>query len=383
MKGSHFFHCCDKIKTLIQELYLVRSSFIQRYLVPGIVFQSVIVAGGYGTGRELVEFFLGLGAKGALLGLASAGLIWSAMCALTFEFARQFQVFNYKSFFQKLLGPCWLLFELAYIGVLLIVLSIVIASAGSIAAEQFGIPYNAGVAALGAYICFMLFKGNLSIERVLSFWTVALYSVFGTVFVLSLYAFGEPIGKAVAETPAAAGDALYQGVRYAGYNLGLIPAVLFTVRHCKERREAVIAGIIAGIVAIVPAFFIFLSILACLPEAATASVPMLLVLGKLQQPWLVLGYNVVMFMTLVETGIGLLHAFNERFIEEEKSPKRIYIGGSVLILSALIAQLGLIGLISQGYGMLTWVIIAVYLVPLATIGLYQLRKQHARLLQKS
>ena len=34
-----------------------QSSWFQRYLLPGFVFQSVIIAGGYGTGRELVEFF--------------------------------------------------------------------------------------------------------------------------------------------------------------------------------------------------------------------------------------------------------------------------------------------------------------------------------------
>ena len=34
----------------------MKSNWFQRYLLPGFVFQSVIIAGGYGTGRELVEF---------------------------------------------------------------------------------------------------------------------------------------------------------------------------------------------------------------------------------------------------------------------------------------------------------------------------------------
>ena len=37
----------------------------QRYLLPGFVFQSGVIAGGYGTGRELVEFFLPYGPPGA------------------------------------------------------------------------------------------------------------------------------------------------------------------------------------------------------------------------------------------------------------------------------------------------------------------------------
>ena len=46
-----------------------KSNWFQIYLVPGIVFQSMVIAGGYGTGRELVEYFLQFGPKAGLLGL--------------------------------------------------------------------------------------------------------------------------------------------------------------------------------------------------------------------------------------------------------------------------------------------------------------------------
>ncbi len=32
--------------------------FFQKYLLPGLVFQGVVIGGGYATGRELAEFFL-------------------------------------------------------------------------------------------------------------------------------------------------------------------------------------------------------------------------------------------------------------------------------------------------------------------------------------
>ncbi len=43
----------------------MRWSTFQRYLLPGFVFQSVVIAGGYGTGRELVELSLARRARGA------------------------------------------------------------------------------------------------------------------------------------------------------------------------------------------------------------------------------------------------------------------------------------------------------------------------------
>ena len=39
----------------------MNSTFFQKYLLPGFIFQSLIIGGGYGTGRELVEFFLTAG----------------------------------------------------------------------------------------------------------------------------------------------------------------------------------------------------------------------------------------------------------------------------------------------------------------------------------
>ena len=47
---------------------ILSSKRFQKYFVPGIVFQSCVIAGGYGTGRELVEYFMGYGPKGGLLG---------------------------------------------------------------------------------------------------------------------------------------------------------------------------------------------------------------------------------------------------------------------------------------------------------------------------
>ena len=40
------------------------NTIFQRWLLPGFLFQSVIIGGGYATGRELVEFFLSAGPLG-------------------------------------------------------------------------------------------------------------------------------------------------------------------------------------------------------------------------------------------------------------------------------------------------------------------------------
>ena len=82
----------------------MKSRFFQKYLLPGFVFQSLVIAGGYGTGAELVEFFLSLGPLTGLLAMGVATLIWSAVAASSFELARLTQSYDYRTFFTHLLG---------------------------------------------------------------------------------------------------------------------------------------------------------------------------------------------------------------------------------------------------------------------------------------
>ena len=94
----------------------LKSSFFKRYLLPGFVFQSVVIAGGYGTGRELVEYFLKFGPLGGLLGmLLITTVMWSIVLAVTFEFSRIFRAYDYRTFFKKLIGPFWFIYEIIYI----------------------------------------------------------------------------------------------------------------------------------------------------------------------------------------------------------------------------------------------------------------------------
>ena len=80
------------------------SQWCAMYLLPGLAFKSVIVGGGYGTGREITEFFLSHGAFGGLVGMLVTALVWGLVLAVAFELARLTRSYNYKSLFQTLLG---------------------------------------------------------------------------------------------------------------------------------------------------------------------------------------------------------------------------------------------------------------------------------------
>jgi hypothetical protein len=85
--------------------WFMNYDFYKKYLLPGFVLQSVVIAGGYGTGRELVEYFMQYGPKNGLLGMfLVTTVLWAAVCATSFEFARLFRTYDYRSFFKHLIG---------------------------------------------------------------------------------------------------------------------------------------------------------------------------------------------------------------------------------------------------------------------------------------
>jgi len=181
------------------------SNWFRRFLLPGLVFQSVVIAGGYGTGRELAEFFLGYGPRLGLLSMVLvATTVWSGVAAVSFEFAREVGATDYREFFRALIGRGWVLFEIAYIGILIIVMAVVASASGAIAQETFGLNYRVGVFGIIVAIGVLVFLGSSAVERVFAGWSGLLYAVYIILFVWAMARFGPEIGDALRLPPPSA-----------------------------------------------------------------------------------------------------------------------------------------------------------------------------------
>lgn len=363
--------------------------FIRTYLLPGLLFQSVVIAGGYATGRELVEFFLHLGPLAGLLAMAVTTVVWSVVIAVTFELSRVFKSYDYRSFFQVLLGRAWVLFELCYLTLLFLILAIITKASGEMVAAQFDVPSYVGTTVLMLSITLLTFYGSNLIEKVLASWSFVLYVVYFIFLYWGLGQWGDIIFSKLTD-PAlndiATSDWFSSGVKYAGYNLAVIPSILFCIRHLSSRKEAIGAGLLAGLLAIIPGICFYLLLVAFYPSIENESVPVTSVLAALDSPWFSLVFNVVIFGTFIETGTALLHAVNERVAAayqhlNKPLPKslRPTLALSFLLLASYLGnEFGLINLIAQGYGVLTYGFIALFVVPVLSIGVYKLMTQQDR-----
>lgn len=357
------------------------NSLFQRIWLPGFLFQSVIIGGGYATGRELVEFFLLSGPVGGLLGMAVATIVFSLVAAVSFELARMTRSYNYRSFFKQLLGRAWFLFEIGYVLLGLLVLAVVGAAAGEMVATHLGFDQAYGTVTLMTLVGLLVFWGTGLIERVLAGWSVLLYITYAIFVGLYLSRYWGDFTRVLN------GAEVYPnwwlgGIRYAGYSLAVIPIIFFCVKHMESRRDALTAGVLAGPLAMIPALLFYLAMVATWPSVAEAAVPADHMMQRLGTGWLKGIFYLVVFGTFVETGTAFIHAVNERIDEVylqsgRHMPRwiRPCVAVFALVLAVVLAaKVGLIDLIAQGYGTITWFMIAIYVVPLLTWGVWRLSR---------
>ena len=358
------------------------SDLFKRYLLPGFVFEAAVIAGGYATGRELVEFFLPSGPWGGLLGMAVSTLVWSVVLAVSFELARRERAYDYRSFFKILLGRGWFLFEIAYFLLIVIILAVMGAAAGEIVHSLFGVPKLVGSLVMVTSTGLILFFSSAAIERFLALSVGYLYLVYIVFVVWSMLTFGDRIEASFAAEPV--GRRWFMaGVTYAGYNVATIPAVLFCIRHLSSRREAVVAGLLAGPLGMLPGVLFYIAMMGYHDEIGGVALPSAFLLAKLQAPWFEWAFQVAVLLTLVDTGVAVLHAINERVskVYEERHrhmPRalRPALAAAVMVVSVYAASaVGLVALIAKGYGLLTYAFIVLLILPVLTVGVWRIRRR--------
>ena len=354
-----------------------QSSWFQRFLLPGLAFKAVVIGGGYATGRELAEFFLPSGPWGGIAAILLAMALFSLVCVATFLFARATQSYDYLTFFKNLLGPGWIAFEAVYILFVVLILAVYGAAAGAIGEAVFGAPATIGTLALMAGIVVVVTFGNRSVERLFEYVSYLLYAVYLLFILFAFWSFGDRIAAGFATEAPATGWAV-GGATYASYNIIGALVILPVLRHLTSRRDAVISGLIAGPLTMLPGLLFFMAMVAFLPDVTNATLPSDHVLVRMELPWFHLLFQLMIFSALLESGASAVHAINERIDRSWQRHRgaalshraRLLIALALLVGCMLLAgRFGLVALIANGYRALGYLMIAVFILPLATLGL--------------
>lgn len=350
-----------------------------RIILPGIILQSVLIGGGFATGREIVEYGGRFGANGWISGLAIF-VGFSFLAILTFEACRQWHVYDYKSLLKKLIGKGWIAYEISYLLLGILIIAVMASAAGEILNNTLGFNVWVGIILIILLVGFLNYMGENFIARMKTIGTVALFGAY-TLFGIAVFATrSNQIVDVFSQwntsfTPQPAGILLliWTGITYVGYNLAVYPATFFTIKHLQSKKESITAGIISGLLMTIPWFLTYVAIMAYYPseEVLAASVPWL----KMLEPFgsvFVIVFGIVVGWTLVETATGIIHAFIGRVDVEIFQNGQQHLSGTrkalisfvALVAAMLLAQIGIIDLIAKGYTYMAYAMILFYGVPL-------------------
>ena len=348
------------------------------YFFQELFLQSVLIGGGYATGREIVEYGGKFGAGGWISGLAIF-FGFSLISFLSIEASRYWHVYDYKSLLKKLIGPAWVAYEVVYLLLAILIIAVMASAAGEILNQTLNFNNWIGVVLITVVVGFLNYKGEETIAKLETIGTIALFIAY-VVFTFTVFinkgseianTFRQWDTSYLPEIPGL-GLLLWTGILYVGYNLAVYPASFFTFKNIHSRKESFLAAIISGLLMTIPWFLTYFAVMAYYPDknVLESSVPWLKMLEEFN-PILIAVFGVVVGWTLIETATGMIHAFISR-IETEAIQKgthlkkitKAYISLAALVASLILAQVGIIDLVAKGYTMMAYAMIAVYAVPL-------------------
>jgi uncharacterized membrane protein YkvI len=355
-----------------------------RLVLPGVIAQSVLIGGGYATGREIVQFGAKFGALGWIAGLWIA-IGFGLMAFLMFEVARRFQAFDYRTLLKHLIGPFYWLFDIVYILLAVLIIAIMAAATGEILSETMGVNYWIGVFLMIVIVGILNFYGEGLIEKFKSFGTMALYLgyiLFATLVISRNW--DRMVDNLASGNHSMTPDisilaVVWSGILYVGYNLAVFPAALFTVRRQARLRQTALAGVIAGLLMTIPWFLTYFALMGFYPDEDIfgATVPWLQMLGG-QAAWVIVVFGIVVGWTLIETATGMIYALvarvDQNLMDANRKPISRRGSGAIavvtLVLALLLAQVGIIELVAKGYTAMGYAMILVFAIPLLLRGTY-------------
>ncbi len=350
--------------------------------ITAIILQSVWFGGGYGSGREIVEYIAEYGSL-AWISILTATVTLVIALLPSLEVARVFKAYDYMTWSKQFLWKFWWVFDIAYIVLAWLVIAIVGAAAGYMISDMVGIPFAVSVVLVIVVVGLLHFFGRRVIE---AFWIVGTVGLYIMYFIVWGYILAIKGGDALAKLSAGLHqgtpiEAAIDGFKYTLYNLCVVMPALESVDRYRGRLESVVATAIATALIYGAATALWICFMAYYPEVIGMTVPVYDILKSMGAHGILAIFVFWIFYTLIETALGMVYALVRR-VEAQLKLRGKSLGRrneallSVLILavSVVTAQVGLVALVAVGYGTMAWVFFAVYFIPLITIGLIRLAR---------
>ncbi len=310
-------------------------------------YMGTVVGAGFATGQEILQFFTRFGSLAVLtILLATSFIIWLGIKIMLT--ANTLGAVSYEMLNRHLFGDrvgSWISFIMVFN--LFSVSAVMLAGAGSVFDEHFGIPYNVGLILTMTLAYVLLLKGISSIMIVNSFVVPVMLIYTLTVVFVTLQSpmAGNWLLLTSYEPPL---KMIAYAFLYIAGNLALAQAVLVPVGSAiKDRSVLVMGGVIGGSGIGVMLLSGHFALSAHMPGIMQYEIPMgqtVMMLGRSIQVIVLFIIFAEIFTTLLSDAYGLTLQ-----LQQHTGWSQALLLGFVMIISYWISQVGFSRLLSTLY----------------------------------
>lgn len=324
---------------------------MKKSLKMGSAFIGIIVGAGFASGQEILQYFTSFGLMGILAALISTVMFAYLGMSLT-RLGSRMQKTSHKDVIYgisgKILGTIVdyiIILTLFGVGV------VMVAGAGSIFTQQFGLP-----AALGStlLIVLVILTIMLNVEKVIAIiggitpfliLMVVILAVYSLATMDSTFSLLDPIAK---EQLSAVPNWFLSALNYASFNIA-VGASMAIVMGSTEKDEKIAArgGLFGGLGLGVLIILSHLAIFARVDEVGGAEMPMLQIANDIS-PLIGWFMSFILFGMIFNTAVGMIYAFSARFMHSGTAKFKIFVI-IVGIISYILSFVGFTELVNMFY----------------------------------
>lgn len=334
---------------------------------------------GFATGAQATSFWVKYGAHAVYLPVISA-VIMAVVAGIMWEICRRYQTKNYREFANVLFAPyekvLATIYEILFIGIMVMGVSAVFAGAGSLLQTWLGIPYVLGVIiTIGLTILLTMFGSKVILNSASILSTILIV----VITICTIIGMGSPkahLGTVVSEwqTEFNALPAIWSAILYASFQCVILGATTNLVGGLKTDKDSKTAAWIGFLMNGAMMVLLTLMLLAFYPETTEETLPVLAALQTMGMPWLSSAYSLMLFLAFLTTAISCIGSLVTRFevlagnVIKKDTVRRFVFSAVIIAICFGIAQFGLLNIIKKGYNAIGYLGVPFVILPVLIVG---------------
>ncbi|AOV08650.1 YkvI family membrane protein [Sporosarcina ureilytica] len=325
-----------------------------RVLKIGSAFIGIIVGAGFASGQEILQYFTSFGHLGTAAAILSTALFAYMGMTLT-RLGSRMRTTNHKDAIYKISGKylgvlvdAIIVFTLFGVGV------VMIAGAGSIGNQQFGMPAYFGSALLVVLLIFTMLMnvekvvgviGSITPFLVLAVIGISVYSI----FTMDL-SFSE-LNPIALNHETTLPNWFISALNYVSFNIAVGAAMSLVMGGAeKDERTAALGGLVGGLGLGILIILSHLAIFSKVDVVASYQMPMLKIVNDIS-PGLAIFMSFILFGMIFNTGVSMFYAFVARFFDMNKKTSNVAVF-VVCIVGFVLSFVGFTELVAFFYNLI-------------------------------